>query len=244
MPRANRHYVRGQVWHITHRCHESAFLLKFVRDRRRYCDWLRVARLRYGVCVLDYMVTSNHVHLLIQDLTPGSIARTMQLVSSRTAQEFNARKSRHGAFWEDRYHATAIETGQHLLRCVAYIDLNMVRAGAVRHPEDWEPSGYSEIQARRQRDGIIDRTALARLCGFDDLMAFQKAHASWIDGALQGHGCGRDPRWSRSLAVGGAGFIDDMRRVLCAAAVGRAVETGADSLHVLREARAPYSPRF
>ncbi len=33
MPRANRHFVSGHVWHITHRCHKKEFLLKFARDR-------------------------------------------------------------------------------------------------------------------------------------------------------------------------------------------------------------------
>jgi putative transposase len=50
----------------------------------------------------------------------------MQLIAGRTGQEFNDRKGRHGAFWEDRYHATAIEADEHLHRCVVYIDLNMV----------------------------------------------------------------------------------------------------------------------
>jgi len=39
MPRANRHYIPGCVWHITHRCHKKEFLLKFVRDDRRYLQW-------------------------------------------------------------------------------------------------------------------------------------------------------------------------------------------------------------
>jgi putative transposase len=30
----------------------------------------------------------------------------MQLIAGRTAQEYNRRKNRQGAFWEDRYHAT------------------------------------------------------------------------------------------------------------------------------------------
>jgi len=33
MARANRHYIPGYVWHITHRCHKREFLLRFVRDR-------------------------------------------------------------------------------------------------------------------------------------------------------------------------------------------------------------------
>ena len=26
MPRANRHHIPGQVWHITHRCHKNIYL--------------------------------------------------------------------------------------------------------------------------------------------------------------------------------------------------------------------------
>jgi putative transposase len=42
----------------------------------------------------------------------------MQLIASRTAQEFNRRKGRQGAFWKDRYRATAIASDQHLNRCI------------------------------------------------------------------------------------------------------------------------------
>jgi REP element-mobilizing transposase RayT len=60
MPRANRHFLPGYVWHITHRCHQKQSLLKFPRDRRRYLHWVFEAKKRFGLCVLDYMVTSNH----------------------------------------------------------------------------------------------------------------------------------------------------------------------------------------
>jgi putative transposase len=35
MARANRHYIPGCIWHITHRCHKKEFLLKFAPDRGR-----------------------------------------------------------------------------------------------------------------------------------------------------------------------------------------------------------------
>ena len=61
MPRANRHYIPGVVWHITHRCHKKEFLLKFARDRRRWLQWLFEAKKRFGLSVLNYMATSNHI---------------------------------------------------------------------------------------------------------------------------------------------------------------------------------------
>ena len=53
MPRANRHYIPGYVWHITHRCHKKEFLLKFTRDRRRWIAWLFEAKKRYGLSILN-----------------------------------------------------------------------------------------------------------------------------------------------------------------------------------------------
>jgi hypothetical protein len=32
-----------------------------MRDRRRYLHWVFEAKKRFGLCVLDYIVTSNHV---------------------------------------------------------------------------------------------------------------------------------------------------------------------------------------
>ena len=39
--------------------------------------------------------------------------------------------------WEDRYHCTMVEDGEHLWNCIEYVDLNMVRAGVVSHPVEW-----------------------------------------------------------------------------------------------------------
>ena len=129
MPRGNRYYIPGLIWHITHRCHKKEFLLKFARDRRRWLRWLYEAKKRPGTRILNYNVTSNH--LLIQDGgSRETLPKTVQMIAGRTAQEYNIRKRRKGAFREDRYHATAVQDDYHLIRCLVYIDLNMVRAGS------------------------------------------------------------------------------------------------------------------
>ena len=91
MPRANRYFLPGHVWHITHRCHKKEFLLKFSKDRKRWRYWLFEAKKRYGLSVLNFIITSNHIHLLVVDRGRGEIARSMQLIAGRTAQEYNQR---------------------------------------------------------------------------------------------------------------------------------------------------------
>jgi putative transposase len=243
MPRAHRHFLAGQVWHVTHRCHERAFLLQFARDRRRYLQWLFEAKKRFGLCVLDYMVTCNHIHLLLKDNGSDVIAHSMQLIAGRTAQEFNQRKTRKGAFWEDRYHATAIGTDEHLLRCIVYIDMNMVRAGVVRHPRAWPHSGYNELQQPPERYALIDLPCLAELCGFSDIATFQSTHRSWIDTAVNESDCRRDASWTEAIAVGSQSFVTHMKNELGSGAAHRVVKA-AGVAHVLREPVFPYDAVF
>lgn len=243
MPRANRHFLPGQLWHITHRCHEKAFLLKFARDRRRYLRWLFEAKRRFGLCVLNYVVTSNHIHLLVKDTEDRAIAQSVQLIAGRTGQEYNHRKTRQGAFWEDRYHATAIEGDEHLHRCVVYIDLNMVRAGVVRHPVSWAHGGYREIQSPPQRYALIDLAELAASCGFARVADFQRAHREWVAEALRQDALKRDERWSEALAVGSQAFVEKVKRDLEMKGRHRDVD-GKQGTYVLREQRKAYRRTF
>ena len=206
MPRAKRNYAPGYVWHLTHRCHNRNFLLKFEKDRIRWRYWLFQARKRFGISVLNYMVTSNHVHLLVRDSGKSTIARSMHLIASRVAQEYNCRKSRRGAFWEDRYFATAVETDRHLVQCLVYIDLNMVRAGVVEHPAGWKICGFKEIHSNRSRYRIIDTSALCALTDSATLESFRLIHGDWVAAELEKGAGGRQPGWTELPAVGSDRF--------------------------------------
>jgi putative transposase len=91
MARANRHFLPGHIWHITHRCHKREFLLKFSRDRNRWIELLFKAKKRYQLSVLNFIVTSNHIHLVVSAPTKtGAIPRTIQFVAGRLGQEYGA----------------------------------------------------------------------------------------------------------------------------------------------------------
>ena len=225
MPRANRHFLSEHVWHITHRCHKKEFLLKFARDRRRWVYWLFEAKKCYGVRVLNYTVTSNHIHLLVKGTTKrDAIPRVMQLSAGRTGQEYNRRKKRKGAYWEDRYHATAVATDHHLRQRLLYIDLNMVRAGVVAHPSEWPTCGYRELLNPRRRGGIMDHELLMELLHVSTIVELQRLYREWIDAALGGKLVKRESRWTESVAVGGESFVEAVHAKLGSRAKGRCVQ--------------------
>jgi putative transposase len=244
MARAKRHYIPGYIWHITHRCHKREFLLKFSKDRRRYLQWLYQAKKRYGLTILNYMVTSNHVHLLVvDDGERGVIPNSMQLVAGRTGQEFNQRKSRRGAYWEDRYHATAVESGDHLARCIVYIDTNMVRAGVVSHPFMWPFSGYNEIQEPRRKNVLIDYDRLQRLLGAGSYDQLRSSHKGWVEEYLGDGENARHEEWTESIAVGSRPFVEKVKSQLGFRAKGRDIIEGNEGYQV-REGSAPYNSLF
>jgi len=57
---------------------------------------------------------------------------------------YNRVNGRTGYFWGDRFKSVLIERGECLLNCLAYIDLNSIRAGIVKRPEDyrWSSIGF------------------------------------------------------------------------------------------------------
>ena len=152
------------------------------------------------------------------------------------------RKARHGAFWEDRYHATAIEADEHLHRCLVYIDLNMVRAGVVRHPSNWAHSGYREIQNPPKRYRIIDLPELSSLCG-NGVKDFQRAHREWVTQALSRESVVREGNWSEAIAVGNLNFVEKVKSELGSKAAHREV-TQLEGTYVLREEGEAYGCNF
>ncbi|WP_300673050.1 hypothetical protein [Desulfoluna sp.] len=50
---------------------------------------------------------------------------------------YNRKKNRRGTLWGERFKSVIVEKGETVINCLAYIDLNAVRAGIVKRPEDY-----------------------------------------------------------------------------------------------------------
>ena len=68
---------------------------------------------------------------------------------------YNRLHNRKGFFWSDRFKSVIVDNGETLINCLAYIDLNPVRAGIVEKPENyrWNSIGY-HIQTNN-KDGFL-----------------------------------------------------------------------------------------
>ena len=121
---------------------------------------------------------------------------------------------------------------------MAYIDLNMCRAGKVEHPLQWECCGYHVIQNPPLRYRVVDRERAAELLGYhcgDDLAAGQR---DWAVAWQEAH-TGREVDWSESVAVGSEDFVCDIQTRLDIRARHRQIDEDADRF-ILRETRSSY----
>jgi len=157
MPRASQYLLEGYTYHLTHRCQDRQFLMRFARDRDVYREWLREGVRRHRVPVYGFCVTGNHAHVIVHADNAEAVSGLMHLAAGATAKQYNLRKAHLGSMWEHPYHCTVVQDGQHLFRCLCYVDLNMVRAGAVPHPSAWRWCGYDELIGKRQRYCLLDK---------------------------------------------------------------------------------------
>ncbi len=142
MSRLPRYVLPGYPQHVIQRGNNRMPIFLGKQDYELFWQFMVKACQRYLCRVHAYVFMTNHVHFIMTPVNENSISKVMQSVGTRYAQYFNARQSRTGAMWEGRYKATLIETDNYLWTCCRYIELNPVRAGVVRRPEDYQWSSY------------------------------------------------------------------------------------------------------
>jgi len=185
--------------------------------------WMYQAKTRFKISILNYALTSNHIHILLVNRgRENSIPKAMHLVLSRVAQEYNTRKKRTGPFWQDRYHATAVESGMHLFNCMVYIDLNMVRAGVVNHPRDYPFCGYQEISGKRKKYRLIDKQRLSELVEIDPFQ-LKTTYEEQISKLVDGKNLKKEGKWTSSLGVGSRDFVENLKSKMGVKAKNRVV---------------------
>jgi len=74
----------------------------------------------------------------------SSLANYMKEIKQAFSRNYNQRHNRRGTLWGERFKSVMVENGETLINCLAYIDLNPLRAGLVERPEQyrWNSLGY------------------------------------------------------------------------------------------------------
>ena len=154
------------------------------------------------------------------EVRTGSVALEILAVSSQKA------------IWPQR---PEFHSDHHLLQCLIYIDLNMVRAGVVDHPAQWKVSGYHEIRSRPPRYRIIDHQTLCRLTGMANNKVLSEAYNQSLIERLGSDFQQREPRWSESIAMGPKSYIEDFKSRLGIRAIHRPITRGPTDTFTIQD---------
>jgi len=142
MARLPRLTVPGYPHHIIQRGNNRQPIVLNDTDRDTLLGLVTENARKHRVALHAYVLMDNHFHLLLTPDTDDGVPQMMQAVGRRYVRYFNDSHQRSGTLWEGRYKSTLIQTEAYLLACMAYIDLNPVRAGLVAQAADFVWSSH------------------------------------------------------------------------------------------------------
>ena len=137
MARLARVVAPGYPHHVTQRGNRRQQTFFGDDDYGAYVGLLARWAKAYKVRVWGWCLMPNHVHLIL--VPPGEAA--LRLAVGKTHRHYtrrvNFREGWRGHLWQGRFASYPMDDA-HLYEAARYIDLNPVRAGLVRAPEEWE----------------------------------------------------------------------------------------------------------
>ena len=149
MARLPRLTVPGYPHHVIQRGNNRQAIFSTSADYEMLLALLHENAQKFGVAVHAYVLMTNHFHLLATPEAEDGLPLMMQAVGRRYVRYFNDLQGRSGTLWEGRYRSTLIQTDRYLLACMAYIDLNPVRAGMVPEAKDYAWSSHGHYIGQR-----------------------------------------------------------------------------------------------
>ena len=168
--------------HVIQRGNNRQATFVRVADYQRLLDLLDENARLFEVAIHAYVLMSNHFHLLATPQTAEGLPLMMQALGRRYVRYFNDAQGRTGTLWEGRYKSTLIQTDRYLLACMAYIDLNPVRAGMVSQAADYPWSSHGHYIGRGT-DKLVTPHALTWTLG-NTPFAREAAYAELVQSGI------------------------------------------------------------
>jgi putative transposase len=149
MARLPRLTLPGYPHHVIQRGNNRQSIFLSAADYPVMLGLLEENARKFGVALHAYVLMANHFHLLATPTSDGGLPQMMQAVGRGYVRYFNDRHGRTGTLWEGRYRSTVLQADRYLLACMAYIDLNPVRAGLAKDARDYPWSSHGHYVGMR-----------------------------------------------------------------------------------------------
>lgn len=143
MARIARVVVPHYPHHVTQRGNRRQKTFFSDADFKAYLDLVAEAKDTAGIDVWAYCLMPNHVHFIVVPSDADSLAILFRAAHRRYTRRINIRYDWRGHLWQERFHSFVMDE-RHLIAGVRYVELNPVRAGLCKSPEEWR---WSSVHA-------------------------------------------------------------------------------------------------
>ncbi|MBC8441221.1 MAG: transposase [Deltaproteobacteria bacterium] len=155
MARIARAIAPGIPHHITQRGNRRQQTFFNDGDYQSYLELMSEWCMKFQVETWAYCLMPNHIHLIVVPETKDGLNLAIGEAHRRYTRQINFREGWRGHLWQGRFSSFIMEE-RYLLACTRYIELNPVRAGLAKEPEDWR---WSSARAHmNDKDDILVKT--------------------------------------------------------------------------------------
>ena len=164
MGRVRRVDVGGMVYHGWNRANSRSRLFQTEAHYEDFLALVEESLDSVAMRLLAYCLMPNHWHLVLYPRADGDLAKFMQRIALTHTQRYHARTrtAGYGHLYQGRYKSLPVETGQHFLTLVRYVERNAQRAGLVKKAEDWPWSSvYTRLYGKEKQKQLLSRWPVA-----------------------------------------------------------------------------------
>ena len=156
MPRPLRPIDDGLVYHVINRGNNRQDVFRKAADFQAFLAALADLKERKPFRLYGYCLLNNHFHLLLRPTGDATISRIMQSLLVSHTQRYHRHHKSGGHVWQGRFKSPVVQSDEHLLTVLRYIEANPLRARIVERADEYRWSSY-RVHGLGAADELVDR---------------------------------------------------------------------------------------
>jgi putative transposase len=163
MARQPRIDLGNYVYHVINRANDRQQIFDSPMDYKDFEYLLNEFRETYDIRILAYIVMPNHWHLVLYPKNDGDLGRAMHWLTTSHVRRHHAKNNTvgNGHLYQGTYKSFMVETDEHYLTVLKYVERNAVRAKLSRTAESWRwGSAYRRLHGTAAEKKLIAESAV------------------------------------------------------------------------------------
>jgi putative transposase len=141
MPTGLKRYQQTNHHHfITFSCYKRQPFLHTSTSKDIVQQILEQTRQRQGLQIAAYVLMPEHIHLLTNEPSTGTLATFLQIFKQSTSRQLKHHDQKQ--LWQRRYYDFNVSSVDKYIEKLQYIHRNPVQRGLVSRPEDYRWSSF------------------------------------------------------------------------------------------------------